>query len=170
MAMNSSDTTQIEVRPATLADAREIARVWLSALGPGHSGLLSIDEADAAFRARIASAERGSFIWVAFDGKDVVGWQGLADFGSTQITRAGMSSTYVSPASHGKGVGRQLLRCATEGARDLGFDYVVGFIRSDNASCIKIVISLGWKLVGALPRISEVDPELSYYAYAVPKS
>jgi hypothetical protein len=98
----------------------------------------------------------------------VVGWQGLSDFGSTQITKAGMSSTYVSPSCHSRGVGKRLLAHATTEARSCGFDYIVAFIRTDNTACINIVASLGWVMVGPLPRNLADGTDLAYYSYAVP--
>jgi L-amino acid N-acyltransferase YncA len=163
---------EIQIRAADQPDVESIANIWLSCLHFNGINRSAPTEGDsiAAFEKRIRFPEGRSRIWVAVENRTVVGWQSLSDFGITQITKAGMSSTYVSPQCHSKGVGKKLLAHATAEAGAAGYDYLVAFIKTDNIRCIKIVLSLGWKLVGPLPR-NEVDgTELAYYACAVPKS
>jgi L-amino acid N-acyltransferase YncA len=159
------------LRIAVPTDALEIAQIWREGLElSGHyKSIPSIHDTVSAFQQRLEAPQGRSRIWVATNNGVVIGWQGLSDLGVTQITKAAMSSTYVAAHRHSKGVGRQLLACATENAENLGFDYVVGFIRTDNAVPIRIVLSLGWTLVGVLPRNHDGATELAYYAYAVPK-
>ncbi len=161
---------RIVLRLAIESDAAEIASIWRDCLTM-HGNLDSIpaqEPAAAAFAERIGHPQGRSCIWVAVENGSVLGWQGLSDLGITQITKAGMSSTYVSPRCQTKGVGRQLLARATDAARSCGFDFVVGYIRTDNVVPIRIVLSLGWKLVGTLPCNLADGTELAYYAYAVP--
>jgi L-amino acid N-acyltransferase YncA len=157
----------LQILRATQADAHVIARIWLDCIG-SHPAAPTEAEAIAAFDDRIRLPQGASCIWVAVENDVVVGWQSLNDFGTTQITKAGMSSTYVSPTCHSKGVGKRLLAHATAQARACGFDYIVAFIRTDNTACIRIVAALGWVLVGPLPRNLADGTELAYYSYAVP--
>jgi L-amino acid N-acyltransferase YncA len=163
---------EVVLRLAEETDAVDIATIWLDCLSMqgSHKAVPGQEQAVAAFKERIRHPQDRSCIWVAVENGYVIGWQSLSDFGVTQITKAGMSSTYVSPRCHTKGLGRRLLAHATGSARSCGFDYVVGFIRTDNVAPIKIVLSLGWKLVGTLPRNLDDGAELAYYAYAVPAS
>ena len=162
---------ETQIRLAMPADAPQIARIWLDSLKLSgcYKSIPSSSDAVAAFHQRIQEPQGRSCIWVGVNNDKVVGWQGLSDLGVTQITQAAMSSTYVAPQSHGKGIGKHLLSYATEQAAHRGFDYVVGYIRTDNLAPINIVLSLGWKFVGVLPRDQDDDTELAYYAYAVPK-
>jgi L-amino acid N-acyltransferase YncA len=163
---------EVGLRFAEESDAGEIASIWRECLGL-HAGQKSVPtqaQAVAAFEERIRQPQGRSCIWVAVDNGSIVGWQSLSDFGATQITKAATSSTYVSPRCHAKGVGRRLLAHATSSARSCNFDYVVGFIRTDNIAPIRIVLSLGWKLVGPLPHNLVDGTQLAYYAYAVPTS
>jgi L-amino acid N-acyltransferase YncA len=123
----------------------------------------------AAFQGRINAPQGASRIWVAVYDQDIVGWQGLLDFGITQIARTALSSTYIREQWLGKKVGRVLLSWAMDHACELGFNHVIGWTKVDNTMSIKLVLSLGWKLVGVLPRNQESDIELAYYAYTVPK-
>jgi L-amino acid N-acyltransferase YncA len=161
----------VQIRVAKPSDGPHISEVWLECLQlGGYANLPCSAEALSAFRKRIENPEGHSRIWVALAGDAIVGWQGLVDFGVTQITRSALSSTYVSPQWHHKKVGYRLLKHAMQCAADGAFDYIVGWIKSDNTASIRLVRSLGWQLVGKVPRCRETDPELSYYAYAIPKA
>ena len=59
---------------------------------------------------------------------------------------------------------------AQDEARERALSLIVGFVRTDNDTSVKLVDALGWKCVGILPRDSASDPELAYYAYAVPRN
>lgn len=127
-------------------------------------------DASSGFRRRIENPQgQHSRIWVALADQELVGWQGLMEFGVTQITRIALSPTYISPRWHNKKIGYGLLRHAMKCAADSGLDHILGWIRADNKASIKLVLSLGWKLVGPAPRCRDSDPELLYYAYPVPK-
>jgi L-amino acid N-acyltransferase YncA len=160
----------IELRLATDGDAAEVAHIWMEGLLVS-SGLLAPPEQEviASFRGRICKPVGRSAIWVATCGDEITGWQGLQDFGITQISRIAQSSTYVSKSWHGRGVGRKLLVHAQSKAREHGFDVIAGWIKTDNESSLKLVRSLNWKFVGILPRTCDSDPEFAYFAYAVPK-
>jgi L-amino acid N-acyltransferase YncA len=160
----------IQIRPAAPEDSPAIARIWLDGVrvAAGASGPPEKD-AIASFEARICEPQGKSGIWVALSAGKVVGWQGLQDFGVTQISRIAQSSTYIAQQWHTNGVGRKLLSYAQERARERGIDVVVGWIKTDNMPSIALVRGLGWKFVGVLPRNSEDEPELAYWAYAGPK-
>lgn len=162
---------EIRIRDAVPEDAAEIARIWLDGLEIS-AGLPGppIGEAAVAFELRIREPLGQSGIWVAEVDGVLAGWQGLQDFGVTQISRIGQSSTYIAQQWHGRGIGRQLLRHAQDEARERGLSLIVGFVRTDNDTSVKLVDALGWKCVGILPRDSASDPELAYYAYAVPRN
>jgi phosphinothricin acetyltransferase len=162
---------ETEIRPARPEDAPEVARIWKEGvLASSGQSAPPAAEVCAAFLDRIQRPVGKSGLWVATCGSEIVGWQGLHDFGLTQISRIAQSSTYISAQWHGKLIGRGLLQYAQDRARERGFNCIVGWIKTDNSSSIRLVQSLGWKQIGILPRASEADAELAYWAYAVPKS
>lgn len=160
----------IQIRPAAPEDSPEIARIWLDGVrvSAGVSGPSERD-AIASFEARIREPQGKSGIWVALSDGKVVGWQGLQDFGGTQIIRITQSSTYIAQQWQTNGLGRKLLYYAQERACERGIDLIVGWIKTDNHGSLALVRGLGWKFVGILPRNSDDEPELAYWAYAVPK-
>ena len=161
---------EIDIQVATLNDAAEVGRIWSEGLLTS-SGRLSPSESEviSAFESRIDQPVGQSVLWVARVNGHIAGWQGLQDFGLTQISRIAQSSTYISGPWHGKGIGQVLLRHAMERARGRGFDVIAGWVKTDNQASLNLVRSLGWNFVGILPRVCIGDPELAYYAYAVPK-
>jgi L-amino acid N-acyltransferase YncA len=159
-----------KIRPAVPEDSPQIACIWLDGL----QGALAVsgpaeEEAIASFEFRIRHPEGKSGIWVAVADNKIVGWQGLQDFGITRISRIAQSSTYIAEKWHAQGMGRKLLYHAQERACERGIAVVVGWIKTDNRPSLALVSGLGWKFVGILPRNNDSEPELAYYAYAVPK-
>jgi GNAT superfamily N-acetyltransferase len=162
--------TGVKISEAATADASPIGDLWIECLQlAGYAGIPRSADAQSAFRHRIEHPQGHSRIWVAAVGDEFVGWQGLIDFGATQIALSALSSTYVSPRWQHKKIGGQLLKHAMQYAADRGFEYVLGWIKSDNTASIKLVLSLGWELVGRVSRSRETLPELSYYSYAIPE-
>jgi L-amino acid N-acyltransferase YncA len=162
---------EIRLREASAEDAQHIVRTWIECLGnAGYNAIPTEGNALDAFRARIENPEYRSRLWVATVGPLVVGWQGLADFGPTQIIRAALSSTYIAPNWHRKGVGRRLLLRAMQYADESGLHYVLGWIRRDNIASTRLVLSLGWALVGGMPRSARLEHAVNYYAYAASNS
>jgi L-amino acid N-acyltransferase YncA len=164
------DACRICIRNAQIDDVIDIARIWRIGLAAalGLEGPTS-DAAVAAFSARITSPLGKSQFWVAAAHGRVVGWQSLTDFGVTQISPIAQSSTYVDTDWQSRGVGRLLLIYAQQQAVTIGLQTIVGWIRTDNHPSVRMVSSLGWQLVGVLPREATDVPELAYWAYSVPK-
>ena len=162
----------IQIRNAVASDAEHIAQIWLKGLElqKGYDGIPAEAAVITAFQVRINAPQGASRLWVAVHDGEVVGWQGLLDYGITQIARTALSSTYIREQWLGKKIGKARLLWAMDHACELCFNHVIGWIKVDNAMSIKLVLSLGWKLVGVLPRNQESDIELAYYAYAVPKT
>lgn len=161
---------EITIRSAVPEDAPDIARIWLEGvLGSSGKAGPPFDEAVASFRDRIVKCQAKSGIWVAVADGVILGWQGLQHFGVTQISQIAQSSTYVSRERQMRGVGQRLLEYGQAQASELELDLIVGWIKTDNHSSLRLVNMLGWTCVGILPRNSETDPELAYYAYAVPR-
>jgi L-amino acid N-acyltransferase YncA len=157
--------SQMHLREASMEDAHQIASTWVECLGnAGYHCIPKTDDALQTFRSRIEDPR--SRIWVATVGAHVIGWQGLADFGPTQVIRAALSSTYVSANWQRNGIGRNLLLHAMRYADKSALQYVLGWIRRDNLASVNLVLSLGWTLVGTMPHSGRFEHPLDYYAYA----
>lgn len=64
------------------------------------------------------------------------------------------ASFMVAPSAHGKGVGRQLGLHALAEARRLGFLAMqFNFVVSTNAAAVRLWESLGFRIVGTLPKV-----------------
>ena len=102
----------MKLRLAVPEDAPNVARIWMEGVlaSSGHSAPPVGDVIDG-FERRIREPVGKSVVWVATVGVEFAGWQGLQDFGITQISRIAQSSTYISRHSHGRGVGQRL--CST---------------------------------------------------------
>jgi phosphinothricin acetyltransferase len=158
----------VTIRSASIEDLHEIAIIWID--GQVAQGIEppDLDLVLNAFRARLESQASVYGVWVAEIDGGLVGWQSLQPCRTNPLYHWAESSTYISPRSRGRGVGRKLLAFATEHAKAVNLSHVVGFIRKGNEAPIKIVESLGWQKVGSIPRAKASDIEWLYYVYAVP--
>lgn len=162
--------SDVTIREANAVDAGRICEVWRECLQlGGYATVPCPADAIGAFLQRIENVQGHSRIWIAEAGDECAGWQGLLDFGATQITRCALSSTYISPLWQRRKIGHQLLQHAMQYAADGDLEYILGWIRSDNIPSINLVLSLGWQLVGRVLRCRDTAPELSYYSYAIPR-
>nr|WP_281973476.1 GNAT family N-acetyltransferase [Ruegeria faecimaris] len=67
----------------------------------------------------------------------VSGWWGME-----------ISTFYVQPRHHGKGIGRRLLAAALEHCRDQGADVVWLMTNAENTSAIKFYLAKGFEFIG----------------------
>jgi L-amino acid N-acyltransferase YncA len=161
---NCSTQDQIIIRRAQPEDVQKIVHIYREGFESswGHLPTRSAEEDFVMFQARVLAPLGNSCVWVAITDNCIVGWQALQDLGFVA-----QSSTYVDAEWHAVGVGRKLLSHAQSEAHSLGFTHVVGWIRKDNASSLGLVRSLGWQLLGCLPRSSIAKPDYVYYTCAV---
>jgi L-amino acid N-acyltransferase YncA len=165
----SSEITEISIRRARGDDAARIARAWLEGNRALKQKNIPEEERVLEFYSRRLEQQTNVFgIWVAEHDGIFAGWQGLQPCRPNPISKMAESSTYVSTDVKTRGVGRSLILYANSHAQTVGLDYIVGFIRAENAAMIRIVESSGWSVVGALPRRSSADVHYFYYVFAVP--
>jgi RimJ/RimL family protein N-acetyltransferase len=148
-----SSTTPIEVRPATLRDAKAIAEIHASssqaafkALFPGEQApTVSVEKGQAYWRDAIEFAEPQ--VLVAVEGAQVVGFVGFdrsRDKG-TPNTMGEIWAIYV-PASHwGQGVGLALWDAARDGLVDEGCTKVSIWVPLGNERALRFHDLAGFK-------------------------
>jgi GNAT superfamily N-acetyltransferase len=134
----------VSIRPATVADAREIAEIQVNGWRATYRGRmpdplldsLSVDERAEQRRHWLAEPPGPDFrTWVAEDGSGIVGF---ANTGPTDEPEPGAAvgqlyAIYVDPTRIGTGVGRALLTHAVRNLVDNGFTAVVLWVLDTNA-------------------------------------
>ena len=114
------DVTEVTIRPATPADAEQIAAVHVASWREAYRGVVpdeyldGLDVAERAeqWRAELSSLERGHEVWVAQDEDGIVGF---VDFGPSHDEDADRTTVeiykiYLVPHAWGRGVARDLMR------------------------------------------------------------
>jgi L-amino acid N-acyltransferase YncA len=146
------------VRPATVADAEAIARIYNE----------GIAERVATFETREKSPielaeliEAGSLILVAEHEAKVVAFVkvGPYDDASHYYSRIGEATLYVDSAARRSGVGRALIEAVVEAAEERDYYKLVGKIFTSNAPSIALVEACGWRAVGVHRRHGRLDGE-----------
>jgi L-amino acid N-acyltransferase YncA len=168
--LQGAESSSIDIRDATMSDCADIVRIWREGC-MNSFGFPAPPQDDAfhAFSSRLAAPASQSRIWVAIADGAVIGWQGLTLAGPTQILPVAQSSTYIDHNWQTKGVGSLLLTHAQNEAPHMGLWGIIGWIKADNTTSIKMVMSLGWVQMGPLPSSDKERPQYIYYAYAVPR-
>jgi L-amino acid N-acyltransferase YncA len=159
--------SHISIRRASSADLPIVCEIWRHGV-PNAFGVEAPapEIAESFFEERI-SGQTGRFgIWVAEKDGAIVGWQGLQPCRANPISLMAEASIYVSCNFQRRGIGRQLVSYAAEHASISGLRQIFAYMRTDNVPMVGIFESLGWSLIGRLPRGSEDEPECLLYALA----
>ena len=149
-------------RPAADADVRELALLLLDAVASGASvgflDSLSLEEAEAWWRNKLATADPRAVVLVARDGDGIAGTvQLLPAPMPNQPHRADVAKLQVHRRARGKGLGRALMDAVEAHARAAGFTLLtLDTKRGDAAE--KLYEGTGWTRVGVIPNYA-TDPD-----------
>ncbi len=150
------------VRPASDADVGELAALLVDAVASGASvgflDTLSLDDAAAWWRGKLASAGARAVFLVARDAEGIVGTvQLLPAAKPNQPHRADVAKLQVHRRARGRGLGRALMDAVESRARAAGFTLLVlDTKRGDTAETL--YERTGWTRVGVIPNYA-LDPD-----------
>lgn len=146
------------VRPAEIDDAAAIAQVHVASWRTTYRGILpadflaSLDEVGYEDRWRRILEDGSSRVYVAADGRDVVG------FASGGRERAGetgyegeLYAIYVLRDAQARGHGRRLVQAVVGGLRELELSDMLVWVLRDNAGARRFYERMGGKYVRAQP-------------------
>lgn len=149
----------MEVRRAFVTDAEQIAAVHVRGWQAGYRGLLPqayLDGLDAG--ARVPGWRRSleqSVAVVAVSGGAVIGFAHVGptrdDYDAADPVGE-VTSIYVLPEVWGTGVGRALMRAATDALAAAGFATATLWVLDANARAIRFYERVGWAADGAVKR------------------
>ncbi len=141
----------VEVRPATPDDLPGVLGVFLGCWRESYRGILPASAIDAmtderaeALWRRVLADPVGEVLVAERDGEVV----GLTRYAASDGEGA-VHSLYVSPRTHGGGVGTALLSTAAEALRAAGADAATLWVFAANAPSIGFYESRGWQADGA---------------------
>ena len=138
------------IRPATLADAEAIARIY----APYVTGTVISFETDVPGADQIAErmqAYDGLYPWfvAADDGGRVVGYAYATQFRIRPAYRfAAETSIYLDPSAHGRGIGTALYRVLLDKLTSQGFTQAIAGITLPNEASVRVHERAGFVLVG----------------------
>lgn len=142
-------TEPLRIRPARVADAKEIARIYNQ----------GVQDRVATFENAYVSPEE-RYLWlvarpekypvlVAEVKHTLMGWASLAPY-SPRACYHGIAelSIYIDRSLRGHGVGQELMKGMQAAAREKGYHKLVGRIMETNAPGRKLCEVTGWREVG----------------------
>jgi ribosomal protein S18 acetylase RimI-like enzyme len=155
----------MNIRPATLSDARQIAEVHVSSWQHAYRGLvpdsyldrLSVDKREIAWQRSIA--EGTPELWVAEQDSKILGW---VAFGPSRDDDASSSvgeveAIYILPNNWRQGVGRGLWLVAQNRLMARNFTTVTLWVLVDNERAIHFYLTIGLSPSHYAERASERD-------------
>jgi ribosomal protein S18 acetylase RimI-like enzyme len=149
-------------RPASDADVRELALLLLDTVASGASvgfmDSLSLEEAEAWWRGKLAAPHERAVVLVARDAEGIAGTVQLQPAAMpNQPHRADIAKLQVHRRARGRGLGRALMEAIESRARAAGFTLLVlDTKRGDSAE--KLYEGSGWTRVGVIPNYA-LDPD-----------
>ncbi|MFO1368949.1 MAG: GNAT family N-acetyltransferase [Marinagarivorans sp.] len=155
----------MNIRPATLSDARQIAEVHVSSWQYAYRGLvpdsyldrLSVDKRETAWQRSISDG--APELWVAEQNSKILGW---VAFGPSRDDDASPSvgeieAIYILPDYWRQGVGRELWLVAQNRLIARNFSTVTLWVLTDNERAIQFYLTIGFSLDHHASRASERD-------------
>jgi len=143
------------LRPATPADAPEIAAVHVATWQHAYAGLLSgdflaaldVDQWAERWRNRLVTLAEGSFVYVLEQARHV---KGFVLGGPSRGDDAGgeVYAIYVDPGGQGQGAGTRLLGAAARRLAEASFTEASLWVLADNHPSRKFYESRGWRADG----------------------
>jgi L-amino acid N-acyltransferase YncA len=147
------------VRPARLADAQAMARVYNEGVEERQATLETRPCSAADFAERIGRAGRWPTIVAEDDGR-VVGWAAVGEYNPRECYRGvGEATLYVERAARGRGIGRRLLEELAAAAERAGYWKLIGRLFPENEPSRALLRSCGFSEVGVHRRHGRLDGE-----------
>ena len=155
MSLSSTTSLDLTIRPAVLADAADLARIYTQ----------GIEDRTSTFETRPRTAED---ILAWFDGQHPIQVaerdEQLIAFASTSSYRArecyaGIAefSVYVDREARGTGAGRTVLLALIEAARAAGYRKLLSRVFPENIASLKLLGGCGFREVGRYEKHGQLD-------------
>jgi L-amino acid N-acyltransferase YncA len=147
------------IRPARLADADAMARIYNEGVEERQATLESQPRCAADFAERIARARRWPAIVAEHDGR-VVAWAAVGEYNPRDCYRGvGEATLYVERAARRRGIGRGLLEELAAAAERAGCWKLIGRLFPENEPSRALLRSCGFSDVGVHRRHGRLDGE-----------
>ncbi len=159
----------MRLRPATVADAAEIAEIHVRAWQTAFRGIVSDDRLDAMrvergvdrFRQKLApAASAGQRFVVAASGDTALGFVGFGTTRDEDVDSARVGEVhglYVHPTHWRRGVGRRLLQAAIDELAADGFDTATLWTLADSEASRAFYEAQGWRTDGEIVEWEDWD-------------
>ena len=149
---------EFTVRPATAADARDMARIYNQGIAERVATFETREKTPDELAALI---ESGALALVAKRDGVLLAFVkvGPYDDASHYYSGVGEATLYVDRAARRSGVGRALMDSVAKAAEDRGYYKLVGKIFTSNAPSIALVKACGWREVGVHRRHGRLEGE-----------
>jgi phosphinothricin acetyltransferase len=146
------------VRPATEADAADIARIWNE----------GIEDRLATFETEARTAE-GIVRWmrekdaryptvVVEDDRGVIAWAAASQYRPRECyDGVGEFSVYVARKARGRGAGRVAMEALIAGSESAGLWKLVSRVFPENVASLKLLVGVGFREVGTYRRHAKLD-------------
>ena len=149
----------VQVRPATLQDAKAIATVHVHSWQSVYRGLmpddlldtLSVERRAAAWRSIMQADVGWNALLVLEDGEGIEGFAHVcaARFAGAPLQTGEITALYLEPASWGRGAGRALMDAAVQCLAAAGFADAILWVLAGNERARRFYEAAGWTCDGA---------------------
>lgn len=148
----------IDIRPASIDDASDIARIYNQGIAERSSTFETQLRTDADIVARLQGQARFPVLVASDDQHSVLGWAGLSPYRPRECY-AGIAefSIYLDRHARGRGLGKRLLSALLERATELGYWKLVSRIFPFNVASRALCQTLGFREVGVYEKHAQLD-------------
>jgi L-amino acid N-acyltransferase YncA len=156
--VRKSDSAEVRIRRAELADARDIARIYNAGIAERTATFETEPRTVAQIEDRLQKLDRYPLLVAVDASESVVGWAGLSEY-RPRDCYSGIAefSIYLSPDVRGRGIGKILLLSLIDSARDRGFWKLVSRVFPFNTASRALCRSCGFREVGIYEKHARLD-------------
>ena len=157
--MRNDTLAKMEIRDATLNDLPVIVAIYNTTV-PTRLVTADTEPVSVASREKWFAEHSPSQrpLWVACEGKQVVGWLSFSSFYGRPAYQATCEvSVYLAPEYRRRGLGTQLVQRCIEHAPKISATTLLGFIFGHNTPSLSLFEKLGFSRWGNLPRVAVLD-------------
>ncbi|HUG13425.1 MAG TPA: arsinothricin resistance N-acetyltransferase ArsN1 family A [Thermomicrobiales bacterium] len=158
--MSASSVPAVQVRPATLDDAADIAVIYNQGIAGRMATFETKPRAPEDIEATLRAGEgRFPFLVAEVDGQ-IMGWASVSSYRTRECYQGiGEFSIYVHEDARGKGVGRVLLPALIDAAERSGFWKLLSRIFPFNHASLRLCAACGFREVGTYEKHAQLDGE-----------
>ena len=156
--MHAQKGPEMTARPATAADAADIARIWNEGIEERVATFETSPRTRSGIAAWMAAKEARYPTVVVEESGRVIAWAAASEYRARDCyAGVGEFSVYVARTARGRGAGQRAMEALIDAAERAGLWKLVSRVFPENTASLRLLGSVGFREVGTYQRHGKLD-------------